>query len=105
LSHPPLPPPLYPLSLHDALPIFPKDALLFGFQNPPAEVRMRMFWRIFGPSWEKAEIDYQLKIMKEAGIGGVMLFPMYPVALDDPDRKSTRLNSSHVSISYAVFCL
>src|SRR5207245_11759224 len=26
----------------------------------------------------------------------------YPV---DPDRKSTRLNSSHGSISYAVFCL
>src|SRR5207249_7791831 len=24
---------------------------------------------------------------------------------DNPDRKSTRLNSSHVSISYAVFCL
>src|SRR5438067_12323955 len=24
---------------------------------------------------------------------------------DSPDRKSTRLNSSHVSISYAVFCL
>src|SRR5438067_7396714 len=24
---------------------------------------------------------------------------------DDADRKSTRLNSSHVSISYAVFCL
>src|SRR5699024_12676944 len=23
---------------------------------------------------------------------------------DSPDRKSTRLNSSHVSISYAVFC-
>src|SRR5690349_22474775 len=23
----------------------------------------------------------------------------------DPDRKSTRLNSSHVEISYAVFCL
>src|SRR5438067_3698598 len=26
-------------------------------------------------------------------------------ALEDLDRKSTRLNSSHVSISYAVFCL
>src|SRR6266704_5361480 len=26
-------------------------------------------------------------------------------AADRPDRKSTRLNSSHVSISYAVFCL
>src|SRR5215469_18391437 len=24
---------------------------------------------------------------------------------DQPDRKSTRLNSSHVEISYAVFCL
>src|SRR5690606_40422993 len=28
-----------------------------------------------------------------------------PVAADDVDRKSTRLNSSHVKISYAVFCL
>src|SRR5438067_9904964 len=26
-------------------------------------------------------------------------------AFGDADRKSTRLNSSHVSISYAVFCL
>src|SRR5699024_11681712 len=26
-------------------------------------------------------------------------------AITDVDRKSTRLNSSHVSISYAVFCL
>src|SRR5690625_5606895 len=25
--------------------------------------------------------------------------------LNNPDRKSTRLNSSHVAISYAVFCL
>src|SRR5207253_9335334 len=28
-----------------------------------------------------------------------------PRALDAQDRKSTRLNSSHVAISYAVFCL
>src|SRR5699024_11506129 len=27
------------------------------------------------------------------------------VLIDGEDRKSTRLNSSHVSISYAVFCL
>src|SRR5439155_26099263 len=27
------------------------------------------------------------------------------VRRDRPDRKSTRLNSSHVAISYAVFCL
>src|SRR5207249_10349174 len=28
-----------------------------------------------------------------------------PIPSDRLDRKSTRLNSSHVSISYAVFCL
>src|SRR5437773_3740305 len=27
------------------------------------------------------------------------------VELEIPDRKSTRLNSSHITISYAVFCL
>src|SRR5256885_12843410 len=32
--------------------------------------------------------------------GRVLLF-----AANDPDRKSTRLNSSHLVISYAVFCL
>src|SRR2546426_3436812 len=29
----------------------------------------------------------------------------YPRGLADRDRKSTRLNSSHLVISYAVFCL
>src|SRR5690625_6254874 len=28
-----------------------------------------------------------------------------PQAFQEPDRKSTRLNSSHVASSYAVFCL
>src|SRR5699024_11617166 len=31
--------------------------------------------------------------------------PRPPAAVSVLDRKSTRLNSSHVSISYAVFCL
>src|SRR5437667_2979743 len=32
--------------------------------------------------------------------------PLEPLALlDAEDRKSTRLNSSHITISYAVFCL
>src|SRR5439155_12273322 len=31
------------------------------------------------------------------------VLPLLPVPV--PDRKSTRLNSSHVAISYAVFCL
>src|SRR5438874_8413833 len=39
--------------------------------------------------------------------GGMMFrVEAHPVVLDrQSDRKSTRLNSSHVEISYAVFCL
>src|SRR5215475_13839421 len=37
---------------------------------------------------------------REAAAGGVGR-----ASLDAGDRKSTRLNSSHVKISYAVFCL
>src|SRR5699024_11576091 len=40
--------------------------------------------------------------------GGEELFEVLDqvrLRLADQDRKSTRLNSSHVSISYAVFCL
>src|SRR5690625_5416235 len=33
------------------------------------------------------------------------LFPAASLTIDLRDRKSTRLNSSHVAISYAVFCL
>src|SRR3712207_8338732 len=38
----------------------------------------------------------------------VMGLPARPTAIDElqaADRKSTRLNSSHANISYAVFCL
>src|SRR5438874_10699899 len=34
-----------------------------------------------------------------------LLVPIYLLQLGFRDRKSTRLNSSHVEISYAVFCL
>src|SRR5438874_3917160 len=36
---------------------------------------------------------------------GLTVSASIPIAEDQPDRKSTRLNSSHVEISYAVFCL
>src|SRR5690625_3787287 len=38
-------------------------------------------------------------------IGVVILLLLGSLALGRLDRKSTRLNSSHVAISYAVFCL
>src|SRR5438874_13385846 len=45
----------------------------------------------------------------QGGVGGVQagqeLLRRLPEAQQFLDRKSTRLNSSHVEISYAVFCL
>src|SRR5699024_12486953 len=41
--------------------------------------------------------------MKETATENIARFITNPIVV--PDRKSTRLNSSHVSISYAVFCL
>src|SRR5699024_11831479 len=46
---------------------------------------------------------------KDSGSGGHENKKFLPAYFEQPyskvDRKSTRLNSSHVSISYAVFCL
>src|SRR5439155_3764076 len=44
------------------------------------------------------------EIAKTAGISEALLFRYFPTK-SASDRKSTRLNSSHVAISYAVFCL
>src|SRR3712207_8605754 len=48
-------------------------------------------------------------LVREAPVHGLLL-PVHRPALGDlrelaEDRKSTRLNSSHANISYAVFCL
>src|SRR5690606_41885311 len=93
---------LYTLSLHDALPIFIKDdePLLFhtGMRGMFPEVREAIS-KLIDPatlrwiSWSHFEVD-------ECGALNEWL-AVAPKA----DRKSTRLNSSHVKISYAVFCL
>src|SRR5699024_2270108 len=45
-------------------------------------------------------------VVAEPGVGGPQdMVPGVPHPEAEVDRKSTRLNSSHVSISYAVFCL
>src|SRR5690348_17468707 len=53
--------------------------------------------------------EYLVMAATLAEIKSRMLLPRPKIAGDgleeDPDRKSTRLNSSHPSISYAVFCL
>src|SRR5437870_10373510 len=71
---------IYTLSLHDALPIF----FVCGDRAQAAEFAERAVAR----SREVGRPD-------EGARAGIVL----------GDRKSTRLNSSHVAISYAVFCL
>src|SRR5262249_11335238 len=54
-----------------------------SFKNPPDDSRIMMRWWWFGPAVSKAEIDRELRLMKEGGIGGVEVQPVYPLMLDD----------------------
>jgi len=67
--------------------------IVAGFKSPPPEARTRLFWRVFGPAWTAEEIDYQLDLLKNAGVGGVTAFFMYPVALDRGDVHTQRFLS------------
>src|SRR5690606_39494474 len=90
------------LSLHDALPI----SLRVG-QNPVATKR---------GARETGSVFPGRIVEKRSTTSGVCRVPIFPeispsrfsrsTAWRAPtDRKSTRLNSSHVKISYAVLCL
>ena len=61
-------------------------ALRAAFAKPPADARIMMRWWWFGPAVTKPEIERELRVMKDAGIGGVEIQPVYPLALDDPKR-------------------
>src|SRR5207249_5036575 len=104
-AHPTLPCPLLPLPPHPTL--FPYTTLFRSGSSQPAKGqiatmksslemhRARALTLRFSAAWwltwrlGRACRCSQL-LVREADLG---------------DRKSTRLNSSHVSISYAVFCL
>src|SRR2546422_10111507 len=66
---------IYTLSLHDALPISPLGMRPTAPRAPPATA------------------------------GNIICLTASQLVCGDGDRKSTRLNSSHGYISYAVFCL
>src|SRR2546430_7054745 len=70
---------IYTLSLHDALPI----------SIPPAAPATSKVFRSPGDRWNAWPNSE----------------PNAPPVMMIGDRKSTRLNSSHSQISYAVFCL
>src|SRR5690348_18219574 len=75
---------IYTLSLHDALPIFDDDG---GGRAHPQLAR-----QIAG--------DVDVRAAVRLDVSGHVA-----AHRESRDRKSTRLNSSHPSISYAVFCL
>ncbi len=58
-------------------------ALRRGFVAPPADARPMMRWWWFGPAVERDELARELRTMKEGGIGGVEIQPVYPLELDD----------------------
>ncbi len=55
-----------------------------SFAHPPADCRIMMRWWWFGAGVTKPEIQRELEQMKSAGIGGVEIATLYPLALDDP---------------------
>src|SRR5699024_11518824 len=65
------------------------------------------------PQEKSTDLNKGIKDIKDAASSDGRLFIDKPQTFSDfnliygiaGDRKSTRLNSSHVSISYAVFCL
>jgi hypothetical protein len=54
------------------------------FENPPDDSRIMMRWWWFGPAATKPELTRELEAMNAAGIGGVEIANLYPLALDDP---------------------
>ena len=55
-----------------------------SFAHPPDNARIMMRWWWFGPAATKDEIKRELEQMKAAGIGGVEIATLYPLALDNP---------------------
>src|SRR5207245_10877030 len=82
---------IYTLSLHDALPICAVHFIDAGVDVPPRLQRHR----------EQTAAGLLLNLDHRVVVEGHAQTPQLGIG----DRKSTRLNSSHGSISYAVFCL
>src|SRR5699024_11873281 len=101
-THHHLPSCFSPLCLHDALPISRFSSSAESTQGRSHRLGVVDDGDDIGmaeqePAQPVDRMDQETDA--HAGVTGVEVFTL------DQDRKSTRLNSSHVSISYAVFCL
>src|SRR5690625_5365020 len=89
LFTPPSPSQVYTLSLHDALPILRSQLAATSRRLPFAE--------------SLPIVEGLLSHTEDLDDKQIPMLIWW--TLEEIDRKSTRLNSSHVAISYAVFCL
>src|SRR5207248_11410402 len=91
-------PALYPLSLHDALPIWTAVVASGTVRSVTRLLNIRIvtFRDAAGHVWHAPVGKPNVPASLASVVSGV-------TGLED--RKSTRLNSSHRTISYAVFCL
>src|SRR5690606_42111678 len=94
-----------PLSLHDALPIyFPRSQKRWMMRmHGMLEGAGRRFWPIFAGV---LVVEAQKRVYQGVPVPARASRRVFVLVLSPQgaDRKSTRLNSSHVKISYAVFC-
>src|SRR6266446_6015923 len=60
------------------------EELQRAFKSPPDEARIMMRWWWFGPAVTKKELERELRLMKEGGIGGFEVQAVYPLLPDDP---------------------
>src|SRR5207248_4115751 len=90
---------IFTLSLHDALPIF-AIAGFFQYRAAISTPAAEKILTISSAQWiPSLGIEYHL------AADGISLTLVLLTGLASKDRKSTRLYSSHRTISYAVFCL
>src|SRR5690606_42126911 len=94
-SHDTAPPESYTLSLHDALPIWKLHTI--------GERQLRTLIRRMISEAKAANVSHVAVEISRQTIP--KLSDLSDHRFYSTDRKSTRLNSSHVKISYAVFCL
>src|SRR5206468_11606410 len=97
--HEPAPTEIYTLSLHDALPIS-KGRIQNVRDVGQLMAAVPCQGRVVEAPWNQLDPDSFQPLFLE--LPGQFLLHRPPLA---KDRKSTRLNSSHDQISYAVFCL
>src|SRR5690606_40797465 len=92
----PATPAIYTLSLHDALPISKSNCEQEERRNDRKTRHPQQADRL--PALDFRIPRFPPFQLRQAG-------DRHHLVLHSGDRKSTRLNSSHVKISYAVFCL